>query len=48
MAAKKKDAIGNAVELFTTKSRRRSQPIHKRGSKKLGPKNPDKGNRGRY
>ena len=45
---KKKDAIGNSIQLFTKKSRGRSKPVHKRGSKKLGPKNPDKGNRGKY
>lgn len=46
--AKKKDAIGNAVELFTKKSRGRTKPVHRRGSKKLGPRSPDKGNRGKF
>jgi hypothetical protein len=35
--AKKKDAIGKAIEIFTKKSRGRNKPVHKRGSKKLGP-----------
>lgn len=46
--AKKKDAIGNAIEIFTKKSRGRSKPVHRRGSKKLGPKDPNKGDRGKY
>ena len=45
---KKKDAIGKAIEIFTKKSRGRNKPVHKRGSKKLGPKDPNKGNRGKY
>lgn len=46
--AKKKDAIGNSIEIFTKKSRGRSKPKFRRGVKKLGPKDPDKGNRGSY
>ena len=46
--AKKKDAIGNSVEIFTKKSRGRNKPVHLRGRKKLGPKDPDKGNRGKH
>lgn len=46
--AKKKDAIGNSVEIFTKKSRRRNKPKHRRGEKKLGPKDPDRGNKGFY
>lgn len=46
--AKKKDAIGNSVEIFTKKSRGRNKPKHKRGVKKLGPKDPDKGKLGKY
>ncbi len=46
--AKKKDAIGNSVELFTKKSRGRNKPVHRRGSKKLGPKDSNKGNRGKH
>jgi hypothetical protein len=45
---KKKDAIGNSIEIFTKKSRGRSKPKYRRGSKKLGPKDPDKGNRGHF
>jgi hypothetical protein len=46
--AKKKDAIGNAIEIFTKKSRGRSKPVYRRGSKKLGPKDADRGNRSKY
>ena len=46
--AKKKDAIGNSIEIFTKKRRGRSKPKIRRGVKKLGPKDPDKGNRGSY
>jgi hypothetical protein len=45
---KKKDAIGKAIEIFTKKSRGRSKPVHRRGSKKLGPKDPNRGDRGKY
>jgi hypothetical protein len=44
----KKDAIGNAVPFSTKRGRGRSKPIHRRGSKKLGPKDPDRGNRGKH
>ena len=43
-----KQAIGAVVTLYKTKHRRRSKPSHLRGSKKLGPKNPDKGNLGKH
>jgi hypothetical protein len=45
---KKKDAIGNPMEIFTKKSRGRSKPKYRRGSKKLGPKDADRGNRGNF
>jgi hypothetical protein len=43
-----KQAIGLVKTLFKTKRRNRSKPLHMRGSKKLGAKNPDKGKRGKY
>lgn len=46
--AKSKESIGLIKTLFKTKHRRRSKPPHLRGSKKLGPKNPDKGNLGKF
>lgn len=46
--AKKKDAIGNSIEIFTKKSRGRSKPKYRRGMKKLGPKDPNRGNRGSF
>jgi hypothetical protein len=44
----KKDAIGNNVPLFTKKSRGRNKPVHRRGSKKLGPKDPNRGDKGKH
>lgn len=46
--AKKKDAIGNPMEIFTKKSRGRSKPKYRRDCKKLGPKDGNRGNRGSY
>jgi len=46
--AKKKDAIGNSIEVFTKRSRRRNKAVHRRGQKKLGPKDSDRGNLGRF
>ncbi len=46
--AKKKDAIGNSMEIFTKRSRGRNKPVYRRGSKKLGPKDADRGNRGSF
>lgn len=43
-----KQAIGLVKTLFKTKQRRRSKPAHLRGSKSLGPKDSNKGNRGKY
>lgn len=43
-----KEAIGLKFNLFKTKSKRRSKPSHLRGSKKLGPKDPNRGNRGKH
>ncbi len=45
---KSKEAIGLMNRLFKTKRRNRSKPLHLRGSKTLGPKSPNKGNRGKY
>jgi hypothetical protein len=45
---KKKDSLGNSIDIFTKKSRGRSRPKYRRGSKKLGPKDADKGNRGQF
>ena len=45
---KKKDAIGNSMEIFTKKSRGRSRPRYRRGVKKLGPKDANRGNRGSF
>lgn len=46
--AKKKDANGKSIEILTKKSRGRSRPKYRRGVKKLGPKDADKGNRGSF
>lgn len=46
--ANSKQAIGAVVTLFKTKIRRRAKPLHLRGSKKLGPKDGNKGNRGSH
>lgn len=43
-----KQSIGLVKTLFKTKRRNRSKPLHLRGSKKLGPKDPNKGNRGKH
>lgn len=43
-----KQAIGLISKVYRTKNRGRSKPLHLRGLKKLGPKSPDKGNRGKY
>jgi hypothetical protein len=45
---KSKEAIGLMNRLYQTKRRNRSKPLHLRGSKKLGPKDPNKGNRGKH
>lgn len=44
--AKSKEAIGMMAKIYKTKNRRRAKPAHLRGSKKLGPKDSNKGNRG--
>lgn len=43
-----KQAIGVVVTLFKTKHRRRSKPFHLRGSKKLGPKDGNRGSRSKH
>lgn len=43
--AKTKQAIGVVVTVLKAKNRRRSKPMHLRGSKKLGPRDTHKGNR---
>lgn len=43
-----KESIGLLNRLYKTKRRNRSKPLHLRGSKKLGAKDPNKGNRGKY
>lgn len=45
---KQKQAIGAIQTLLRTKNRRRSKAAHLRGSKKLGPRDPNRGNRGKY
>ena len=45
---KKKDSLGNSIDIFTKKSRGRSKPKYRRGCKKLGPKDSDRGNRGSF
>jgi hypothetical protein len=45
---KKKDFLGNSIDIFTKKSRGRSKPKYRRGCKKLGPKDADRGNRGNF
>jgi hypothetical protein len=45
---KKKDSLGNSIDIFTKKSRGRSRPKYRRGCKKLGPKDADRGNRGHF
>jgi len=45
---KKKDSLGNSIDIFTKKSRGRSRPKYRRGCKKLGPKDADRGNRGSF
>lgn len=46
--AKQKQAIGLALLVFKSKNKRRSKPVHLRGAKKLGPRSPDRGNRGKH
>lgn len=43
-----KEAIGLKYAPLKTRIKRRSKALHLRGSKKLGPKSPHKGNRGKY
>lgn len=43
-----KEAIGLKFSVFKSKMKRRSKPSHLRGSKKLGPKDANKGNKGKY
>ena len=43
-----KEAIGLKFSTLKSKLKRRSKPAHLRGVKKLGPKSPQKGNRGKY
>lgn len=45
--SKQKQAIGAILLVAKTKNKRRSKPFHLRGSKKLGPRSPDRGNRGK-
>lgn len=42
---KTKQAIGVILTVKQTKNKRRSKPLHLRGSKKLGPRSGHKGNR---
>lgn len=46
--SKQKQAIGAAMLVAKSKNKRRSKPLHLRGSKKLGPRNADRGDRGRF
>lgn len=46
--SKQKQAIGAVLLTLKSKSKRRSKPVHLRGSKKLGPRSPDKGTRGKH
>lgn len=48
MAKAPKAAIGAAMFIAKTKSRRRSEPKPRRHSKKLGPKDSMKGDRGKH
>ena len=46
--SKQKQAIGAILLVLKTKNKRRSKPVHLRGSKKLGPRNPDRGSRSKH